>query len=169
MFRLAASASWINLVERFFGLITEDAIRRGVFHSVAELETAIDPGPASAGCPQDSVREVRRASECARGCNASSSCRLAPDVSPAWASSAFGAVVHESTPAEIASRLAAIGYIHFATTVATTQKAGEEQLPVPCRASLAGRIIGDHPLVPLELGPGDVALVFPSRFGRARS
>ncbi len=26
------SASWINLVERFFGLITEDAIRRGVFH-----------------------------------------------------------------------------------------------------------------------------------------
>ena len=36
------SASWINLVERFFGLITEDAIRRGVFHSVAELETAIE-------------------------------------------------------------------------------------------------------------------------------
>ena len=36
------SASWINLVERFFGLITEDAIRRGVFHSVAELKTAIE-------------------------------------------------------------------------------------------------------------------------------
>ena len=36
------SASWINLVERFFGLITEDADRRGVFHSVAELETAIE-------------------------------------------------------------------------------------------------------------------------------
>jgi len=35
------SASWINLVERFFGLITEDAIRRGVFHSVADLEAAI--------------------------------------------------------------------------------------------------------------------------------
>ena len=30
------SASWINLVERFFGLITGDAIRRGVFRSVAE-------------------------------------------------------------------------------------------------------------------------------------
>jgi transposase len=35
------SASWINLVERFFGLITDEAIRRGVFHSVAELEAAI--------------------------------------------------------------------------------------------------------------------------------
>ena len=36
------SASWINLVERFFGLITGDAIRRGVFHSVPELKTAIE-------------------------------------------------------------------------------------------------------------------------------
>ena len=36
------SASWINLVERFFGLITDDAIRRGVFCSVAELKTAIE-------------------------------------------------------------------------------------------------------------------------------
>jgi transposase len=36
------SGSWINQVERFFGLITSDAIRRGVFHSVAELETAIE-------------------------------------------------------------------------------------------------------------------------------
>jgi transposase len=36
------SASWINLVERFFGLITDDAIRRGVFRSVADLEAAIE-------------------------------------------------------------------------------------------------------------------------------
>jgi len=35
------SASWLNQVERFFGLITEKRIRRGVFQSVAELETAI--------------------------------------------------------------------------------------------------------------------------------
>ena len=35
------SASWLNQVERFFGLITEDRIRRGVFKSVTELETAI--------------------------------------------------------------------------------------------------------------------------------
>ncbi len=36
------SASWLNQVERFFGLITDDAIRRGVFHSVADLEDAIN-------------------------------------------------------------------------------------------------------------------------------
>jgi transposase len=35
------SASWVNLVERFFRDITEERIRRGVFHSVADLETAI--------------------------------------------------------------------------------------------------------------------------------
>src|SRR5208337_2755827 len=36
------SASSINLIERLFGLITGDAIRRGVFRSVAELKTAIE-------------------------------------------------------------------------------------------------------------------------------
>ncbi len=36
------SASWLNQVaERFFGLITEDRIRRGAFKSLAELESAI--------------------------------------------------------------------------------------------------------------------------------
>src|SRR5712692_7653509 len=35
------SASWLNMVERFFGLITEDRIRCGVFKSVAQLEIAI--------------------------------------------------------------------------------------------------------------------------------
>ena len=35
------SASWINQVERFFGLITDERIRRGVFKSVAELVAAI--------------------------------------------------------------------------------------------------------------------------------
>ena len=35
------SSSWLNLVERFFGLITDKAIRRGVFCSVRELEAAI--------------------------------------------------------------------------------------------------------------------------------
>jgi transposase len=35
------SASWLNMVERFFGLITGDRIRCGVFKSVGELETAI--------------------------------------------------------------------------------------------------------------------------------
>jgi transposase len=35
------SASWLNQVERFFGLITDQRIRRGVFKSVDELEAAI--------------------------------------------------------------------------------------------------------------------------------
>lgn len=35
------SASWLNQVERFFGRITQERIRRGVFKSVAELEAAI--------------------------------------------------------------------------------------------------------------------------------
>jgi transposase len=35
------SASWLNQVERFFGLITENRIRRGVFKSVDELVAAI--------------------------------------------------------------------------------------------------------------------------------
>ncbi len=34
-------ASWLNQVERFFGLITERCIRRGTFQSVTELERAI--------------------------------------------------------------------------------------------------------------------------------
>ena len=35
------SASWLNQVERFFAEITRDAIRRGTFDSVPELEAAI--------------------------------------------------------------------------------------------------------------------------------
>ena len=35
------SSSWLNQVERFFALITERMIRRGTFHSTAELEKAI--------------------------------------------------------------------------------------------------------------------------------
>ena len=35
------SASWVNLVERFFAEITDKAIRRGVFKNVRALETAI--------------------------------------------------------------------------------------------------------------------------------
>jgi transposase len=35
------SSSWLNQVERWFGLITDKMIRRGTFHSVDELERAI--------------------------------------------------------------------------------------------------------------------------------
>jgi transposase len=34
-------ASWINLVERWFAVLTEKQIRRGVHRSIRELETAI--------------------------------------------------------------------------------------------------------------------------------
>ncbi|HSR72646.1 MAG TPA: IS630 family transposase [Kiloniellales bacterium] len=60
------SASWINLVERFFGLITEDAIRRGVFRSVADLQATIeaylehhnaDPKPFIWTAPADKILE----------------------------------------------------------------------------------------------------------------
>ena len=36
------SASWLNMVERFFRDITQQRIRRGVFRSVAELVTSIN-------------------------------------------------------------------------------------------------------------------------------
>src|SRR5437588_12671538 len=35
------SASWLNMVERFFRDLTDKCIRRGVFHSVKELVTTI--------------------------------------------------------------------------------------------------------------------------------
>lgn len=38
---IPTSSSWLNLVERWFGKITTDRIRRGIFKSVAELEQAI--------------------------------------------------------------------------------------------------------------------------------
>jgi transposase len=38
---IPTSSSWLNLVERFFGLITDKQIRRGVFTSVQALEEAI--------------------------------------------------------------------------------------------------------------------------------
>jgi transposase len=35
------SSSWLNLVERFFGLLTERQLKRGIFTSVDELEKCI--------------------------------------------------------------------------------------------------------------------------------
>ncbi len=35
------SASWMNMVEIFFGIITRQAIRRGTFTDVIDLQTAI--------------------------------------------------------------------------------------------------------------------------------
>ena len=36
------ASSWLNLVERWFGKLTDKALRRGVFHSVPDLITAIE-------------------------------------------------------------------------------------------------------------------------------
>jgi len=38
---IPTSSSWLNLVERFFGLLTDKTLKRGVFTSVKELEKAI--------------------------------------------------------------------------------------------------------------------------------
>lgn len=38
---IPTSSSWLNLVERFFGLLTERQLRRGIFTSVKELEETI--------------------------------------------------------------------------------------------------------------------------------
>ena len=38
---IPTSSSWLNLVERWFAELSEKAVRRGVFHSVAELEATI--------------------------------------------------------------------------------------------------------------------------------
>lgn len=38
---IPTSSSWLNLVERFFGKITQDRIRRGVFKSVLQLIDAV--------------------------------------------------------------------------------------------------------------------------------
>jgi hypothetical protein len=41
------SCSWLNMVEIFFGIITKQAIRRGSFHSVDDLEVTISAYIAS--------------------------------------------------------------------------------------------------------------------------
>jgi transposase len=66
------SASWLNLVERFFAEITERRIRRGTFRSVYELENAVldyvrvrnkNPKPfAWTKKASTLIRKVRRAS-----------------------------------------------------------------------------------------------------------
>jgi transposase len=39
---IPTSSSWLNLIERWFGELTDKAIRRGVFHSVSDLIAAIE-------------------------------------------------------------------------------------------------------------------------------
>ena len=68
---IPASSSWLNLVERFFGLLTEKQLRRGVFTSVKELEESIikfidchneDKKPFTwTKSAEDSLKKVERA------------------------------------------------------------------------------------------------------------
>lgn len=68
------SASWLNLVERWFGLITQKQIRRGTFRSTRELEETIrryldthnqDPKPFVWTKTADQILEsVKRYCEC---------------------------------------------------------------------------------------------------------
>src|SRR5260370_6958349 len=75
----------------------------------------------------------------------------------------LGAVVHACALAVVAARLAAIAHIHLAAAMATAQKPGEKKLPAPHRpfgqSAFPGRIVGNHPLVPFDLPPADVAPV----------
>ena len=67
------SSSWLNLVERFFALITQERIRRGAFTSVPDLESAImdylehhnaDPKPFVWTAPASAILEkVARAKQ----------------------------------------------------------------------------------------------------------
>src|SRR6266849_432042 len=67
---IPTSSSWLNLVERWFGKITTERIRRGVFTSVPELERAIydyiehnnaDPKPfVWTKSANDIIRKVNR-------------------------------------------------------------------------------------------------------------
>jgi transposase len=64
------SSSWLNLVERFFGKLTDKALRRGIFKSVPDLIAAIeeylkttnqDPKPFAWTATAESILEkVRR-------------------------------------------------------------------------------------------------------------
>jgi transposase len=68
------SASWLNLVERFFAEITERRIRRGTFRSLPELIRAIttyirerNKNPQRfvwTVPPKDIIRKVRKARRC---------------------------------------------------------------------------------------------------------
>lgn len=65
------SSSWTNLVERWFGLLTSQCIRRGVFRSVKQLQVSIqryievhniDPKPFRWSASVDAtVKKIQRA------------------------------------------------------------------------------------------------------------
>jgi hypothetical protein len=64
--------AWPNLVERYFGKLTEKTIRRGVFHNVPDLIAGIDDyldatniNPHPSPGPQPPTRSSRRSAAAA--------------------------------------------------------------------------------------------------------
>jgi transposase len=81
--------SWINLVERWFALLTEKQLRRGVHHSTRELEAAIDryrhtmlktllcrQSPQVAAGPGKPARQTQRGGRSPVGCARHRCCRM---------------------------------------------------------------------------------------------
>src|SRR5215831_8985585 len=72
-------------------------------------------------------------------------------------------MIHERALAVIAPRLAAIADVQLAAAMTTAQKSSQEQFSAPYCSSdcgaFAGRVVGNHALVPLELAPGDITFV----------
>jgi hypothetical protein len=67
------SSSWLNLVDGFFGKLTDKALRRGVFHSVPDLIAAIDAylhpsntNPSHSSGPRPPTRSSRRSAAASR-------------------------------------------------------------------------------------------------------
>jgi transposase len=61
--RTPTSASWLNRVERFFALLTEKALRRGVHRSVAELEASIEASIAATNADPKPFRWTKSADD----------------------------------------------------------------------------------------------------------
>ncbi len=61
--RTPTSASWLNQVERFFALLTEKALRRGVHRSVAELEASIEAYIAATNAEPQPFRWTKSADD----------------------------------------------------------------------------------------------------------
>ena len=77
---------------------------------------------------------------------------------------ALRAMVHALAVAVITAQLAVVVDVQLAAAMTTSHKPGQEQLSLPnCASDLgtthAGRVVGDHAKIPLELGPGDVRLM----------
>ena len=61
------SSSWLNMVELFFGRLTDKALRRGIFHSVPDLIGAIEAYLAAHNPPSNQQLNLRQTTSGATG------------------------------------------------------------------------------------------------------